>query len=183
MIHPQMRGLLRAAGLAFSSQGAPMKKTVVCAAVMSAAVLVPAGTVSAQDLFLDGDMVRGAQDDAPGPVCVLTSQFQHLEKVVFRFRVRDQNGKELDDKALTSLVVELPSGEKLDGYYGGHPPADPEVYMWVATWTIPASYPSGTLTYKAIATDRQGRSQSWEPLRRVTSQLAVLPGAIQFKKP
>jgi hypothetical protein len=55
--------------------------------------------------------------------------------------------------------------------------------MWVATWTIPASYPSGTLTYKAVATDRQGQSQSWEPLRRVTSQLAVLPGAIEFTKP
>jgi hypothetical protein len=57
------------------------------------------------------------------------------------------------------------------------------VEMWVATWTIPASYPSGTLTYKAVATDRQGHSQSWEPLRRVTSELQVLPGAIEFKKP
>lgn len=160
-----------------------MKKWVLCAAVISAAVFGPAGNVSAQDLFLDGDMVRGAQEGAPGPVCVLTSQFQHLEKVVFRFRVRDQSGKELDDKAVKSLIVELPSGEKLEGYYGGHPPASPEVYMWVATWTIPASYPSGTLTYKAIATDRQGHSQSWEPLRRTTSELQVMPGAIEFKKP
>jgi hypothetical protein len=160
-----------------------MKKSIICAAAMATAVLGPAGTVSAQDLFLDGDMVRGQQDGAPGPICVLVSQFQHLEKVVFRFRVRDQNGRELDDKALKSLIVELPSGEKLEGYYGGHPPASPEVYMWVATWTIPASYPSGTLTYKAVATDRQGHSQSWEPLRRVTSELQVLPGAIEFKKP
>jgi hypothetical protein len=176
-------GRARAVIAIFSLQGSSMKQSVIGAAVISAAVLGAAGTASAQDLFLDGDMVRGAQDGAPGPVCVLTSEFQHLEKVVFRFRVRDQNGTELDDKALKSLIVELPSGEKLEGYYGGHPPASPEVYMWVATWTIPASYPSGTLTYKAVATDRQGQSQSWEPLRRVTSQLAVLPGAIEFKKP
>lgn len=160
-----------------------MKIIAVSAVAVSAAVLGITGAATAQDLFLDGDMVRGAQDGAPGPVCVLTNQFQHLERVVFRFRIRDQSGKELDDKAIKSLMVELPSGEKLAGYYGGHPPASPEVYMWVATWTIPASYPSGTLTYRAIATDTQGHSQSWEPLRRVTSQLQVLPGAIEFKKP
>jgi hypothetical protein len=93
-------GRARAVIAIFSLQGSSMKQSVIGAAVISAAVLGAAGTASAQDLFLDGDMVRGAQDGAPGPVCVLTSEFQHLEKVVFRFRVRDQNGTELDDKAL-----------------------------------------------------------------------------------
>jgi hypothetical protein len=147
------------------------------------AVLGLANAAVAQDLFVEGDIVRGAQEGAPGPVCVLTNQFQHLEKVVFRFRVLDQNGKMLDDKSLKSLIVQLPSGEKLDGYYGGHPPAKPDDYFWVAVWNIPASFPSGTFAYKAIATDMQGHSQIWEPFRRVTSQFQVLPGAIEFKKP
>jgi len=33
-----------------------------------------------------------------GPICVLNNQFGHLEKVVFRFRVREASGKLLDDK-------------------------------------------------------------------------------------
>jgi len=146
------------------------------------ATLGVAHAAAAQDLFVEGDIVRGAQEGAPGPVCVLTNQFQHLEKVVFRFRVLDQGGKLLDDKGLKSLVVQLPTGEKLESYYGGHPPAAPEDYFWVAAWVIPASFPSGTFAYKATVTDMQGHSQTWEPFKRVTSQFQVLPGAIEFKK-
>jgi hypothetical protein len=160
-----------------------MKTPTFSAIALSATVLGCAGAARAQDLFLDGDIVRGAQLGAPGPVCVLTNEFKHLEKVVFRFRVLDQSGKLLDDKSLKSLVVELPSGEKLQGYYGGHPPADPTDYFWVAVWVIPNSYPTGTFTYKATATDVHGHTQTWEPIKRVTSQMQVLPGAIEFKKP
>jgi hypothetical protein len=160
----------------------------IALATIAAAALSFAGTAHAQDLFLDGDIVRGAQDGAPGPVCVLNNQFKHLEKVVFRFRVRDQSGKLLDNKELKSLVVELPDGTKIDGYYGGHPPANannpggPTDYFWVGVWLIPASYPSGTFTYKAIATDLKGHTQVWEPLVRVTSQMQVMPGSIEFAK-
>jgi hypothetical protein len=158
-----------------------MKAPIFLAA--ASALIALGSAVHAQDLFMEGDIVRGAQEGAPGPVCVLTNQFQHLEKVVFRFRVRDQSGKLLDKDELKSLVVELPSGEKLQGYYGGHPPADPTDYFWVAVWVIPTSYPSGTLTYKATVMDMAGHAQTWEPIRRVTSQLQVMPGEITFKKP
>jgi len=166
-----------------------MKTTTFAAIALSAAALDCAGAANAQNLFLDGDMVRGAQDGAPGPICVLTNQFKHLEKVVFRFRVRDQSGKLVDDKDVKSLVVELADGQKIEGYYGGHPPATPANqggptdYFWVAIWVIPASYPSGTFRYKATATDLQGHAQIWEPIKRVTTDLQVLPGAIEFKKP
>jgi hypothetical protein len=160
-----------------------MKTLTLSAIALSAAVFGTAGAVKAQGLFVEGDMVRGAQEGAPGPVCVLTNQFQHLEKVVFRFRVRDRDGNLLDNKGLKSLVVELPNGEKLPGYYGGHPPASPTDYFWVVAWIIPAGYPSGTFAYRATATDMQGHTQSWEPLKRVTSQFQVMPGEIAFKKP
>jgi hypothetical protein len=159
-----------------------MKTTTVSAIAFTAAVLGFANIVRAQDLFLDGDIVRGNQPGAPGPICVLNNQFKHLEKVVFRFRVRDQSGKLLDDKELKSLVVELPNGEKIEGYYGGHPPNGPTDFFWVGVWIIPASYPSGTFTYKATATDMRGRAQVWEPVNRVTSYPQVLPGAIEFAK-
>jgi hypothetical protein len=156
---------------------------------LACAALGLAGTANAQNLFLDGDIVRGAQDGAPGPICVLTNQFKHLEKVVFRFRVRDQSGKLLDEKGLKNLVVELADGQKIEGHYGGHPPVSagnpggPTDYFWVAVWVIPESYPSGTFRYKATATDLQGHAQLWEPIKRVTTDLQVLPGAIEFKKP
>jgi hypothetical protein len=160
----------------------------IALAAIAAGTLGFAGIGHAQDLFLDGDIVRGAQDGAPGPVCVLNNQFKHLEKVVFRFRVRDQSGKLLDDKGLKSLVIELADGTKVDGYYGGHPPktaanpGGPTDYFWVGVWIIPASYPNGTFTYKATATDMQGHAQTWEPLVRVTSQMQVMPGAIEIAK-
>ena len=66
-----------------------MKRTLFSAIALSTAVLSFAGGASAQDLFLDGDIVRGNQPGAPGPICVLNNQFKHLEKVVFRFRVRE----------------------------------------------------------------------------------------------
>jgi hypothetical protein len=159
-----------------------MKTMTVSAIALSATILGFGGIASAQDLFLDGDIVRGNQPGAPGPICVLNNQFKHLEKVVFRFRVRDQSGKLLDDKELKSLVVELPNGEKIQGYYGGHPPNGPTDFFWVGVWIIPDSYPSGTFTYKATATDMRGHAQIWEPVNRVTSYPQVLPGAIEFAK-
>ena len=37
--------------------------------------------VARKQLFVEGDLVRGAQPGAPGPFCVLSSQFKRLEKV------------------------------------------------------------------------------------------------------
>jgi hypothetical protein len=157
-------------------------KTKLSAIALSAAVLGFAGGARAQDLFIDGDIVRGNQPGAPGPICVLNNQFKHLEKVVFRFRVRDKDGKLLDDKALKSLAVELPDGQKVDGYYGGHPPQGATDYFWVVVWIVPKDYPNGTFVYRASATDMQGHSQVWEPLKRVTSYLQIAPGEITFAK-
>jgi hypothetical protein len=135
-------------------------------------------------LFIEGDIVRGAQQGAPGPVCVLNNQFKHLEKVVWRFRVRDQSGKVLDDKGIKGLMVELPDGTKVPAVYGGHPPGDkPTDHFWAAAWIIPSAYPNGTFVYKAMATDLQGDTASWEPFVRTTSQFQVMPGEIEIKKP
>ena len=82
------------------------KSTFLLAAALFAAPGF--GPASAQNLFLDSDIVRGNQPGAPGPICVLNSQFKHLEKLVFRFRVHDPDGKLLDDKGVKSLVVEFP---------------------------------------------------------------------------
>jgi hypothetical protein len=137
-------------------------------------------------LFFEGDIVRGDQQGAPGPGCVLNNQFKRLEKVVWRIRVLDQTGKPLDASGLKSLVVELPDGQKLNARFGAHPPprVGPAVdNFWTAAWIIPASYPTGSLSYKVVATDQQGNTQSWEPFKTKTSQLAVLDGQIEINRP
>ena len=114
-------------------------------------------------LFFEGDIVRGAQAGAPGPFCVLANQFRRLEKVVWRLRILDQAGNNLDGKGLKSVVIELPDGQKMDARFGPHPPPSqgPATdYFWTAIWIIPESYPSGTFAYKVTATDMQGQSQT-----------------------
>ena len=129
-------------------------------------------------------MVRGNQKGAPGPFCVLTGQYKRLEKVVWRLRILDQSGKSLDEKGLKSLTVELPDGQKLAAKFGQHPPpaqGPPDDHFWTAVWTIPSAYPTGTFTYKVVAIDLEGRSQSWEPFRTKVSLLTVVDAAIEIK--
>ncbi len=166
-----------------------MQAVTFSAIALSVAVLGFANSAQAQQagkLGFEGDIVRGAQQGAPGPFCVLNNQFKHLEKVVWRFRVIDQaTGKALDDKGLKSLIVELPDGQKIEARFGPHPGGNNPAtdFFWTAIWTIPTAYPNGTFVYKAVATDHQGQSQTWEPFKRVTSQLQVVAGEIEIKKP
>jgi hypothetical protein len=164
-------------------------KSLAIAIVVTSAVLGLGSGAQAQvtgtaKLFFEGDMVRGGQAGAPGPVCVLNNQFKHLEKIVWRFRVLDENGKLLDGAGLKSLVVELPDGQKVNAQYGPHPnAANPTDFFWTAIWIIPSAYPNGTFVYKAVATDASGKSATWEPFKRTTSQLQVVAGEIEIKKP
>ena len=153
--------------------------------VITLSMLAFANVAQAQTakLFVEGDMERGVQAGAPGPLCVLNNQFKHLEKVVWRVRVRDVGGTVLDDKNLKSVVVELPDGKKIEAKFGGHPPRAPTDTIWAAAWIIPADYPSGTFAYKVVATDNQGNSVTWEPFKVSTSQLTILAGDIEIKKP
>jgi hypothetical protein len=157
-----------------------MKAT--CSAIALSAAVLGFGPAHAKDIFIEGDIVRGNQPGAPGPICVLNNQFKHLEKVVFRFRVTDKDGKVLDDKGLKGIAVELPDGQKVDGYWGGHPPQGPTDFFWVVVWIVPKDYPNGTFIYRAVATDMKGNKETWDPIKRVTSYLQIAPGEIEFAK-
>ena len=41
---------------------------------------------------------------------------------------------------------------------------------------IPADYPTGSLLYKVVATDLDGRTHTWEPFKRAPTQLTVIAG-------
>jgi hypothetical protein len=163
-----------------------MKVLTVSAVTLS--VLGFASVAQAQQqggrVFFEGDVIRGAQQGAPGPFCVLNNQFKRLEKVVFRFRIVDPEGKALDDKGIKSLFVELPSGQKLQAGYGQHPPrGEAADHFWTAAWIIPNEQPTGTFAYKATVTDLQGHTQTWEPFKIKSSQFSVVDGAITIQPP
>jgi hypothetical protein len=144
------------------------------------AIGATAGSASAQQagkLFFEGDLVRGPQQGQAGPFCVLASQFKRKEQVAWRVRVLDADGKQVDDKSLKSLVVELADGKRFELKYKAHPPRPPQTdYFWSGSWVIPEDQPTGTLSYKVIATDLQGQTQTWEPFKIAASQLTVVAG-------
>ena len=74
-------------------------------------------------------------------------------------------------------------GQKFNARYGGHPPRAATDYFWTAAWMIPETYPTGTLGYKVTATDMQGNTQTWEPLREFRSWVVVLPGIAEYTPP
>jgi hypothetical protein len=134
----------------------------------------------AAKLFFEGDIERGNQPGLP-PACVLSNQFKHLEKVVWRVRVVDQNGQSLDDKGIKSLQVHLPDGQKLNARFSAHPPREPTDHFWTVAWIVPADYPNGTFAYKVVATDLQGNTHTWEPFKVHTSHFTVMAGEAEFK--
>ena len=146
----------------------------------------------AQKLFIEGDIVRGnTPNGITGPVCVLANQFKRKENVVFRIRVRNVAGQPLDDKSLKGIVVELSDGQKFPASYRPRPPAnvratfglsEPADYFWSAAWLIPQDYPTGSLSYKVVASDMEGNAQSWTPFKDPRSLPLVMPGDVEYRK-
>ena len=84
---------------------------------------------------------------------------------------------------LKNLTIELPDGRKVEAKFKGHPNRPPVTdHFWSTSWIIPADYPTGTFSYKVVATDMQGQTQTWEPFKVAASQLTVLADAVEIKK-
>lgn len=155
-------------------------RTVVLALLAGFGVVSLAAAQSSKPLFIAADMVRGP--GGSGPICVLLSQFMRKERVAWRIRVQDPTGKQLDDKGLKSVVVELSDGQKFPAHFGGHPPNAPTDHLWSAGWSIPQDYPTGTFNYKVVATALDGTTQTWEPINNKLSWLTVIPGTFEPSK-
>jgi hypothetical protein len=164
-------------------------------AVLSVAVVGFAGVATAQEarkMFIEGDIVRGNTPSGnTGPVCVLANQFKRKENVIFRIRVRNIAGQPLDDKEIKSIVVELSDGKKYPAAYRARPPMSvrnalgltaPLDYFWSAAWLIPQDYPTGSLTYRVVATDIEGNTQEWAPFKDPRSSPLVIPGDVEYTK-
>lgn len=148
-------------------------------ALCAAALAGPASAQQAGKLFFEGDLVKGPQPGQAGPFCVLQSQYYRKQQVAWRVRVLDADGKPVDDKGLKSLMVEISNGKSVELKHKGHPPprtGPPTDFFWSGSWVIPEDQPTGSFTYKVIATDMQGKTQTWEPFKVAASQLTVIAG-------
>jgi hypothetical protein len=160
------------------------------AAVTMLAAVVGSSTVDAQTapaperLFFEGDLVRGRpQQGATGPTCVLASQFKRGEVVVWRIRVLDAGGNAVDSRGLKSLEIGLPDGQRFPAKFGDHPArGTPTDRFWATSWMIPENYPTGTFTYKVIATDLSGKTHTWQPFKVASSELTIIAGNVEFTK-
>jgi hypothetical protein len=165
------------------------------AIILSFVVLGLANVSAAQEplkLFIEGDIVRGnTPAGITGPVCVLANEFKRKENVIFRIRVRNAAGEPLDDKNIKAIVVELSDGQKFQASYRPRPPAnvraafglsEPADYFWSAAWLIPQDYPTGSLSYRVVATDTQGNTQRWTPFKDPRSLPMVMSGDVEYRK-
>ena len=131
-------------------------------------------------LFIAADMVTGPVGS--GPICVLRSQFMRKESVAWRIRVQDATGKQLDDKSLKSLVVELSDGQKFPARYGGHPPKRADRLPLVDLLVDPRG-----LSYWKLQLQGGCHRCGWshpelEPPNVKPSLLTVIPGTFQPAK-
>lgn len=134
-------------------------------------------------LFFEGDMVRGGTAaGTTGPTCVLASQFKRREAVVWRIRVRDQGGKDLDGSRLKSLAVKLPDGQMFAARFGAHPKGGDSDHFWSTSWVVPADYPTGSFAYSVVASDNDGSVHTWAPFNVALSQLTIIAGDVTFSK-
>ena len=157
--------------------------TILSVVTLSTAMLSFTGTAQAAHLFFEGDMVRGhTQDGATGPSCVLTSEYKRREEVVWRVRVLDDAGNNLDDTGIKSLTVVLTDGQEFEMDFGQHPRGKHTDAFWATAWVIPADFPTGTLGYKVLAVDNDGQSHEWAPFNVAPSLLTVIPGDVTFTK-
>jgi hypothetical protein len=128
-----------------------------------------AQAAGAPEFTFEGDMVRGH-------ACVLSSLYKRGEGVAWRVRVIDpETGQSVDDKGLKSLVVILSDGQKFPMRYGAHPKGGtPTDNFWATSWEIPATYPTGSFSYRVVATDLDGHETDWQPFKVAASQLTIL---------
>jgi hypothetical protein len=137
----------------------------------------PTESAGSTVITIAADTVSGPlnipEDQRATAVCVLQSRFARNSEIVWRARVFDGFGEQLDDTALQSVQVQLADGQTFDMRYGPHPRDTPADFFWTASFDIPADYPTGTLGYEIVATAADGTTGTFEPFNVTSSLLTI----------
>ena len=111
---------------------------------------------------------RGVQKAAPGPFLRAGEpvQAQGSGRLAHpRARRRRQSGGRQGAQERAGRAARRPEDRRQ--VQGPSPPAarSPTISGQRA-WVIPADYPTGSFSYKVVATDMEGQTQTWEPFKR-----------------
>ena len=113
--------------------------------------------------------------------CFNTNRFKRGQRAGFRMTAIDGGTGEVENTA--EMVVHITIGGKtidLPFRWRGNQPFPPQEYlhapaeMWTARWEVPADAPIGTWSYTVTATDRFGRTATFNPFPNHLSQLTIV---------
>lgn len=147
-------------------------------------VVTPAGAVPQGRLvyWVQVDVVRG-HEQPTGTVCVQTGVFKQGELIVWRINVFEtasgrqignegKNIAEVNERGL-KVTAYLENGQSIVAKYDKHPPSakagDPVRYFWTSSWQVPNDYPTGTLRWWVVVTDKTGAFVRYDPIGAGTS--------------
>src|ERR1022692_300797 len=157
-----------------------MKKLVILGAALavvasvtmsaSAATPVPFPAPTVKQVFVAAQTVT--TDGA------LSSWFKPGDTVVFRAYAVDPKSKKIvDPKAVKYFYVTIPNEPNVKLTYGAKAPGASTGLPWTGTWTVPASYPAGTVAFTVLI---QVKQNTGKQLKGQFVQMPVNPSQLNI---
>jgi hypothetical protein len=136
----------------------------------SAATPVPFPAATVQQVFIAAQTVT--TDGA------LSSWFKPGDSVVFRaYAVDPKSKKVVDPKAVKYFYVTIPNQPNVKLTYGATAPGASTGLPWTGTWTVPASYPTGTVAFTVLI---QLKQNTGKQLKGQFVQMPVNPSQLNI---
>lgn len=95
----------------------------------------------------------------PNISCVRTSAFARGMHVVFRMKLYDNTGTEIQTATADSVIVKI-GGKDVTARYGRHG----EAWFWTAAYDIPADAPLGVIDYSIVAKTKSGLTGTFKEI-------------------
>ena len=115
------------------------------------------------------------------PTGAMHDYFAPGDKVVFRaYAVDGKSHQILVAKDVKYFYVTIPNQANVKLAYDAKAPAASGEYAWTGTWTIPSTYPTGTVAFKVLVQSKTKRRGSFVQMPVASSMLTISttpPGA------
>ncbi len=152
-----------------------MKKILTGALVVVAALSLAKGSVAADTPFPavhTGDVFVIAQ--VTTPTGAMHDYFAPGSSVVFRaYAVDGKSHHVLLAKDVKYFYVTIPNQANVKLTYDAKAPAANGEYAWTGTWTVPSTYPIGTVAFKVLVQSKTKRRGSFVQMPVASSMLTI----------